>query len=89
MEPNDEPRVGMGPVTESAPSPDVAIPDEHGTRATPANPDPAPEADELPALEGDDRGGTGAPVGTDNIRDGRVGGVMGPARQQGGQGQGG
>jgi hypothetical protein len=29
------------------------------------------------------------PVGSDNIRDGRVGGVMGGPRQQQGQGQGG
>ncbi|HET7727668.1 MAG TPA: hypothetical protein VFK54_10125 [Candidatus Limnocylindrales bacterium] len=36
-----------------------------------------------------DRGGTGEPVGTDNIREGRVGGVMGGVRQQQGQGQGG
>ena len=28
-------------------------------------------------------------VGTDNIREGRVGGVMGSTHQQGGQGQGG
>lgn len=31
----------------------------------------------------------GEPVGNDNIREGRVRGVMGPAHQQGGQGQGG
>jgi hypothetical protein len=35
--------------------------------------------------------GAGAeePVGDDNIREGRVGGVMGGPRQQGGEGQGG
>lgn len=36
-----------------------------------------------------DPGGPDEPVGNDNIREGRVGGVMGGPRQQQGQGQGG
>jgi hypothetical protein len=57
-------------------------------------PDPAPEAErptvaEAETNEGPDRGGTGEPVGTDNIREGRVGGVMGGPHPQAGQGQGG
>jgi hypothetical protein len=61
-----------------------------------ADPDPAPERERTTAAEpgaGDDderdRGGTGEPVGRDNIRDGRVEGVMGGPHQQQGQGQGG
>ena len=59
-----------------------------------AEPDPAPEAErptvaEAETNEGVDRSGTGEPVGTDNIREGRVGGVMGGPHPQGGQGQGG
>ncbi|HKG57561.1 MAG TPA: hypothetical protein VKA85_09960 [Candidatus Limnocylindrales bacterium] len=59
-----------------------------------ANPDPAPEherptAAEATTSEGVDRGGTGEPVGTDNIRKGRVDGVMGGPHQSQGQGQGG
>lgn len=43
--------------------------------------------DEVIYLDGP---GTAAePVGNDNIREGRVGGVMGPKHQAGGQGQGG
>ena len=61
---------------------------------TDAEPDPAPEAERPTAAEaesndGEDRGGTGEPVGTDNIREGRVDGVMGGPHPQGGQGQGG
>jgi hypothetical protein len=63
-------------------------------RPSEAEPDPAPEAErptaaEAETNEGDDRGGTGEPAGRDNIRDGRVGGVMGGPHPQGGQGQGG
>ena len=59
-----------------------------------AEPDPAPERErpttsESTTSEGADRGGTGEPVGRDNIREGRVGGVMGGPHQQQGQGQGG
>ena len=58
------------------------------------NPDPAPEAErattaEVETNEGVDRGGPGGPVGRDNIREGRVGGLMGGPHPQGGQGQGG
>ena len=58
------------------------------------DPDPAPEqeratAAEVETNEGEDVGGTGAPVGRDNIRDGRVGGIMGGPHQSQGQGQGG
>jgi hypothetical protein len=61
---------------------------------TEAQPDPAPEreratAAEAETSEGADRGGTGEPVGRDNIREGRVDGVMGGPHQQQGQGQGG
>jgi hypothetical protein len=61
---------------------------------TEAEPDPAPEAERPTAVEpetneGVDLGGTGQPVGTDNIREGRVGGLMGGPHPQGGQGQGG
>lgn len=45
--------------------------------------------DEVETNEGVDRGGTGEPVGRDNIAEGRVGGTMGGAHQQGGEGQGG
>jgi hypothetical protein len=59
-----------------------------------ADPDPAPERERPTAAEtstsaGVDRGGTGEPVGPDNIREGRVGGVMGGPHQQQGQGEGG
>lgn len=71
--------------------------DERTTDArlpTPEEPDPAPEAEapttaEVETNEGVDRGGTGEPVGRDNIREGRVGGVQGGPHPQGGQGQGG
>ena len=69
--------------------------DEPGSRLPDeSDPDPAPEHEratvaEVTTSEGKDRGGTGEPVGRDNIRDGRVGGVMGGPHQQGGQGQGG
>ena len=58
------------------------------------DPAPAPErerptAAEVETNEGVDVGGTGGPVGRDNIREGRVGGLMGGAHQQQGQGQGG
>jgi hypothetical protein len=70
---------------------------DHPSRAaypTEATPDPAPErerptAAEAETSEGDDRGGTGEPVGRDNIRDGRVDGLMGSPHGQQGQGQGG
>jgi hypothetical protein len=88
MQHNDESHEDAAPVA-SSPTDETRIPAEHGVKPTPENPDPAPEADDLPTLAGEDRGGTGAPVGADNILEGRVGGVMGPDRKQGGQGQGG
>ena len=68
-------------------SPGAALPDE-------VEPDPAPEREEPTAAEpttaeGVDRGGTGEPVGRDNIREGRVGGVQGGPHPSQGQGQGG
>jgi hypothetical protein len=68
-------------------NPTSNLPDE-------AEPDPAPEEEratvaEATTSQGADRGGTGEPVGRDNIREGRVGGVMGGPHQQQGQGQGG
>jgi hypothetical protein len=74
-------------VTPEGPRFEPELPDE-------SSPDPAPEAErptaaEAETNEGQDRGGTGEPVGRDNIREGRVGGVMGGPHPQGGQGQGG
>lgn len=67
-----------------------ALPPEPGTVPHPGEPDPAPERDEDPGIEDPrDRGGTGQPVGADNIREGRVGGVMAPPGSTHGQGQGG
>jgi hypothetical protein len=73
--------------TPGSPAAASRLPDE-------AEPDPAPErerptAAEATTSEGADRGGTGEQVGRDNIREGRVGGVMGGPHQQQGQGQGG
>ena len=58
------------------------------------DPAPAPErerptAAEAETNEGVDEGGTGEPVGRDNIREGRVDGLMGGPHQSQGQGQGG
>jgi len=78
--------------TSSAPDPAAAslIPPEPGVLPSPSDPDPAPERDEAPGIEDPrDRGGTGAPVGTDNIREGRVDGVLAPPAGSHGQGQGG
>jgi hypothetical protein len=63
---------------------------EHGQPPDHRNPGPAPEAkrpttDERP----DEPGATGEPVGNDNIREGRVQGLMGPPHGSQGQGQGG
>jgi hypothetical protein len=75
-------------MTENAEHPSVArFPSEE-------DPDPAPERERPTAAEpetneGVDLGGTGDPVGRDNIREGRVGGLMGGPHQQQGQGQGG
>ena len=73
----------------NAPSqaPGARLPDE-------TEPDPAPELERASAAEADtsdaaDRGGTGEPVGRDNIREGRVEGVLGGRHQSQGQGQGG
>ncbi len=54
------------------------------------NPDPTPER-ERPTVDEqvEQRGAPGEPVGDDNIREGRVRGVMGGPHPQGGQGQGG
>lgn len=70
---------------------DTLIPAEPGAVPSLEDPDPAPERDQDSNVTAAprDRGGTGEPVGTDNIREGRVGGVMGGVRQQQGQGQGG
>jgi len=67
-----------------------ALPPEPGTTPTPADPDPAPERDETPGItDPRDRGGTGQPVGANNIIEGRVGGVMAPQGSTQGQGEGG
>lgn len=49
----------------------------------------ATSADGESVIYVDGAGIASEPVGNDNIRDGTVGGVMGPAHQQAGQGQGG
>lgn len=47
------------------------------------------DADGSTVPDGRDRGGTGEPVGADNIREGRVRGTMIPPGSTQGQGQGG
>lgn len=70
--------------------PHDTVPPEPGSLPTPADPDPAPERDEAPGIDDPrDRGGTGRPVGADNIREGRVDGVMAPQGSTQGQGEGG
>jgi hypothetical protein len=67
----------------------VPLPPEPGIVPSPAQPDPTPERDDDPVItDPRDRGGTGAPVGVDNIREGRVDGVMTPPAGTQGQGQG-
>ena len=66
-----------------------AVPPEPGTLPTEANPDPAPERDELMPTDAGEQDPLGQPVGRDNIREGRVGGVMTPPAGSHGQGQGG
>ena len=57
---------------------------------TETEPDPAPERERPTTSETpDEPGATGEPVGNDNIREGRVDGVMGGPHPQGGQGHGG
>ena len=66
------------------------IPPEPGAVPSPDDPDPAPERDEDPMIQDPrDRGGTGAPVGRNNIAEGRVDGVLAPPAGSHGQGQGG
>ena len=67
--------------------PDSPLPDESEADRAPEREQPT--AAEATTSEAADRGGTGEPVGADNIREGRVGGVMGGPHQQQGQGQGG
>jgi hypothetical protein len=63
---------------------------EHGQLPDHDNPDPAPEAERPTTHERpDEPGATGEPVGNDNIREGRVQGLMGPPHGSQGQGQGG
>ena len=61
---------------------------EEDVPRTEANPGSAPPREPSPEDELDP-GEPTEPVGNDNIREGRVGGVMGGPREQGGQGQGG
>jgi len=63
------------------------VPDDPGIVPSPEEPDPARDVDGR--LEGVDRGGTGAPVGADNIRQGRVTGTMVTPGSTQGQGEGG
>jgi hypothetical protein len=54
------------------------------------DPDALEPTADVPLDDADaDRQPDGSYVGEDNIREGRVGGVMGSTHQQGGQGQGG
>ena len=64
--------------------------DQQGTIPSFEEPDPAPEA-EVPSADdpSEARGATGEPVGADNIREGRVDGIMGGPHPSQGQGQGG
>ena len=63
---------------------------ENARRPTPENPDPAPELEDPTVAEEPDEPGAGRqPVGADNIREGRVRGLMGGSHPQQGQGQGG
>jgi len=55
----------------------------------PADKEPAGDPDTLTGPPEGDRLPDGNLVGADNIRDGRVGGVIGGPHQQGGEGQGG
>jgi len=74
---------------DDSPTP-ARIPAEPGALPSPADPDPAPERDEAPTItDPRDRGGTGAPVGANNIVEGRVDGVLAPPAGSHGQGQGG
>jgi len=77
-EPND---------TTPLPSPDAddsaLAPERHDANVEQSRPG------DRPILQGVDRGGTGEPVGRDNIREGRVGGVLGGPHPSQGQGQGG
>jgi len=50
---------------------------------------PSGDGGDIPVLEGRDRGGTGEPVGADNIREGRVRGTMVTPGSAQGQGEGG
>jgi hypothetical protein len=66
------------------------LPAEPGVVPSHTDPDPAPERDETPEItDPRDRGGTGRPVGADNIAEGRVDGVMTPQGSTQGQGGGG
>ena len=65
------------------------IPPEPGTLPTDRDPDPAPERDELVPTDAGEQDPLGQPVGRDNIREGRVGGIMAPPAGSHGEGQGG
>jgi len=68
----------------------TVMPPEPGELPSATSPDPAPERDEDPGItDPRDRGGTGAPVGANNIVEGRVDGVLAPPAGSHGQGQGG
>src|SRR6188768_1271228 len=72
-------------------------PDELSGTPTPDYEDTHSSEEEPSGQPGDEPSSPGDPtvlpdgnyVGENNIRDGRVGGVMGPTHQQGGEGQGG
>ena len=66
-----------------------SIPPEPGDLPTATEPDPAPERDELMPVGDGEQDPLGQPVGRDNIREGRVGGVMAPPMGSHGEGQGG
>jgi len=68
-------------------SPDLSA--EPGPRPSESLPDPAPERDEPAPPDHGELDPLGQPVGRDNIREGRVGGVMAPPAGSHGEGGGG
>lgn len=68
-----------------------SLPPDTGDLPTPENPDPAPErGPEWPAdVPGEDRGAAGAHPARDNIREGKVSGILAPPGSTHGEGQGG
>lgn len=68
----------------STPTDQTPLPPEPGTLPSPADPDPAPERDEPMPTSAGEQTELGQPIGPDNIREGRVTGVMGTPGGEGG-----